>query len=145
MGEETKIEWTNHTFSPWWGCEEVSPGCAKCYARTFAVVDRYDAFWVFMNASGAIGQPNPNPPPGRVLQLQRGWNNFVYSGPSAAVVDALAPLAGKYTQVMRYENATGAWQSYLPGQPRYLNDFAGLLRMNVYWIFMTDAATFTLQ
>lgn len=37
MGEETKIEWTDHTFSPWWGCEEVSPGCARCYARTFAV------------------------------------------------------------------------------------------------------------
>lgn len=37
MGEQTAIEWTDYTFSPWWGCEEVSPGCAKCYARTFAV------------------------------------------------------------------------------------------------------------
>lgn len=36
MGETTKIAWTDHTFNPWWGCEKVSPGCAHCYAETFA-------------------------------------------------------------------------------------------------------------
>lgn len=36
MGEETKIEWTDHTFNPWWGCARVSPGCEHCYAETFA-------------------------------------------------------------------------------------------------------------
>lgn len=36
MGADTKIEWTHHTFNPWWGCEKVSPGCAHCYADTFA-------------------------------------------------------------------------------------------------------------
>jgi protein gp37 len=36
MGEETKIEWTDHTFNPWWGCARVSPGCENCYAETFA-------------------------------------------------------------------------------------------------------------
>lgn len=35
MGTRTSIEWTTHTFNPWWGCVEVSPGCAKCYARDF--------------------------------------------------------------------------------------------------------------
>ena len=33
MGEKTKIPWCDHTFSPWWGCENVSPGCAHCYAE----------------------------------------------------------------------------------------------------------------
>lgn len=37
MGEGTKIEWADHTFNPWWGCVEVSPGCAHCYAKTWAV------------------------------------------------------------------------------------------------------------
>lgn len=36
MSENSKIEWTDHTFSPWWGCVEVSPACDNCYARTWA-------------------------------------------------------------------------------------------------------------
>ena len=34
MGELSGIEWTDHTFNPWIGCEKVSPGCAHCYAET---------------------------------------------------------------------------------------------------------------
>lgn len=36
MGEHSNIEWTEHTFNPWWGCSEVSPGCDHCYARRLA-------------------------------------------------------------------------------------------------------------
>jgi protein gp37 len=36
MGSESKIEWTHHTFNPWWGCVRVSPGCERCYAESFA-------------------------------------------------------------------------------------------------------------
>lgn len=36
MGKASGIQWTNHTFNPWWGCEKVSPGCKHCYAETFA-------------------------------------------------------------------------------------------------------------
>jgi protein gp37 len=32
--ENSKIEWTDHTFNPWIGCTKVSPGCAHCYAET---------------------------------------------------------------------------------------------------------------
>jgi protein gp37 len=34
MGENTNIEWCDHTFNPWIGCTKVSPGCANCYAET---------------------------------------------------------------------------------------------------------------
>ncbi|MBF0251660.1 MAG: phage Gp37/Gp68 family protein [Alphaproteobacteria bacterium] len=34
MGEQTAIEWTDHTFNPWWGCTKVSDGCKNCYALT---------------------------------------------------------------------------------------------------------------
>ena len=34
MGENSKIEWTDHTFNPWIGCQHVSPGCDHCYAET---------------------------------------------------------------------------------------------------------------
>jgi protein gp37 len=33
MAENTKISWTTHTFSPWWGCTKVGPGCDFCYAE----------------------------------------------------------------------------------------------------------------
>lgn len=36
MGETTAIAWTDHTFNPWWGCVNVSPGCDNCYAEAFA-------------------------------------------------------------------------------------------------------------
>lgn len=36
MAENSKIQWTHHTFNPWRGCVEVSPGCAHCYAREMA-------------------------------------------------------------------------------------------------------------
>ena len=32
--ENSKIEWTDHTFNPWIGCQKVSPGCDHCYAET---------------------------------------------------------------------------------------------------------------
>ena len=31
--ENLKIEWTDHTFNPWIGCQHVSPGCDHCYAE----------------------------------------------------------------------------------------------------------------
>ena len=34
MAENTKIEWTDHTFNPWEGCQKVGPGCDHCYAET---------------------------------------------------------------------------------------------------------------
>lgn len=32
MSASTKIEWCDHSASPWEGCTKVSPGCAHCYA-----------------------------------------------------------------------------------------------------------------
>jgi protein gp37 len=36
MAENSKIEWTDHTFNPWRGCTKVSPGCANCYAEALS-------------------------------------------------------------------------------------------------------------
>jgi protein gp37 len=36
MGQDSKIEWTTHSWSPWRGCSKVSPGCAHCYAETLS-------------------------------------------------------------------------------------------------------------
>lgn len=39
MAENTKIQWTTHTWNPWWGCTKVHAGCAFCYA------EKWDARW----------------------------------------------------------------------------------------------------
>ena len=32
MSRETKISWADSTWTPWYGCSKVSPGCDHCYA-----------------------------------------------------------------------------------------------------------------
>ena len=36
MSATSKIEWTDATWNPVTGCTQISPGCAHCYAKTFA-------------------------------------------------------------------------------------------------------------
>jgi protein gp37 len=36
MSDHTTIEWTDATWNPVRGCVKISPGCAHCYAATFA-------------------------------------------------------------------------------------------------------------
>ena len=33
MAENSKIEWTDHTFNAWIGCSKVHEGCTHCYAE----------------------------------------------------------------------------------------------------------------
>lgn len=49
MGENSKIEWTHHTFNPWIGCTKVSPGCDHCYAEGVAAR--------FKMAEWGVGKP----------------------------------------------------------------------------------------
>lgn len=36
MGANSSIQWTTHTWNPWWGCIRVSPACEHCYAEAQA-------------------------------------------------------------------------------------------------------------
>lgn len=36
MSDKSRIEWTEASWNPVTGCTKVSPGCAHCYAETFA-------------------------------------------------------------------------------------------------------------
>lgn len=62
MSENTKIEWCDHSWSPWRGCTKVSPGCANCYADALAT--RFGPTW------GNWGKGKP-----RVLA--KNWGNPV--------------------------------------------------------------------
>jgi protein gp37 len=36
VAKNSRIEWTTHTFNPWWGCVKLSPACKHCYAEAWA-------------------------------------------------------------------------------------------------------------
>ncbi len=44
MARNSPIEWTDHTFNPWWGCTKVSPGCTNCYADRLSTRYGYDVW-----------------------------------------------------------------------------------------------------
>lgn len=41
--QNSRIEWTDHTWNPWIGCQKVSPGCQYCYAETYG--NRFGVQW----------------------------------------------------------------------------------------------------
>lgn len=46
MAENSKIEWTDHTFNPWVGCTKISPACDHCYAESWAKRAGSPELWV---------------------------------------------------------------------------------------------------
>jgi len=117
------------------------------YANDYPVIAQYDAFWVDAPAQN-VATPNPNPQPGRAIELKKGWNNFTYTGKSRSVADALKSVGGKWEQVLLFDNATGQWLSHMPvgpGHPRLLNDFGGLFTLKVYWVLMSEDATLVME
>lgn len=117
---------------------------APAYTSDITTLNQYDAYWVDGPPTN-VASINPNPAPGRAIQLHAGWNNFTYTGTARSVADALSSIAGKYQQVLQYDNTTGTWLSYLPGQPRYLNDFGGLFTLKVYWVLVSDDLTLVMN
>lgn len=66
MAENSKIEWTHHTFNPWIGCTKVGPGCDHCYAETLATA-RLGVVW------GNEGERRRTAP--STWKQPRRWNN----------------------------------------------------------------------
>ena len=46
MAKNSKIEWTTHTFNPWWGCVKVSSACKHCYAEAFSTRLGHDVWGI---------------------------------------------------------------------------------------------------
>lgn len=45
MAENSKIEWTDHTFNPFIGCTKISPGCDNCYAEHLMDKRMHKVIW----------------------------------------------------------------------------------------------------
>jgi protein gp37 len=92
MAENSKIEWTDHTFNPWIGCTKVSPACDNCYAE--AMMDKR-----YGRARWGAGQPRVRTSASNWRHPYR-WNNtapldkprpFVFCASLADVFDNEVP------------------------------------------------------
>lgn len=59
MGQDSKIQWTHHTFNPWSGCTKVSDGCKFCYAEKNYSVKMRGVKW--------------GPQGNRIIKADSGW------------------------------------------------------------------------
>ncbi|WP_175787473.1 phage Gp37/Gp68 family protein [Burkholderia anthina] len=69
MSENSKIEWTDHTFNGWEGCQKVGPGCDHCYAET-----RNARFGSGTAVNWGPGAPRRRTSPSNWLKPRR-WND----------------------------------------------------------------------
>lgn len=93
MAENSKIEWTDHTFNPWIGCTKVSTGCANCYAEAQNEYRRWNGGTWGVGASRRVtSEANWRQPKqwNRAAQ-QKGQRYRVFSASLADVFDSEAP------------------------------------------------------
>ena len=75
MGKNSHIEWTHHTFNPWWGCSKVSPACTHCYAET--LTNRFGgAIWGVKGKRRFFGDAHWNEPTTWNKEAQRKKTRF---------------------------------------------------------------------
>ena len=117
MGEQTKIEWCDHTWNPWRGCTKVSAGCDHCYAETLA-----------KRNPAALGEWGPEGR--RAIGSEEYWR-LPYRW------DADARLAGRKASVFCL--SLGDW---LEDRPELVAHLVGLLEVihrteNLVWLLLT--------
>lgn len=120
MSTNSKIEWTDATWNPVRGCTKISPGCAHCYAETFA--ERF---------RGVPGHPYEQ---GFDLRLvpEKLSEPLTWSKPQMVFVNSMSDLFHKdvpdeYIVLVAQVMATANWHTYqvLTKRSERLRDLLG--------------------
>ncbi|MCX7314024.1 MAG: DUF5131 family protein [Alphaproteobacteria bacterium] len=93
MAQETKIAWTDHTFNPWIGCQEMDDECDGCYARVL------NSRWKWNGGTWGPHAPRTRTSEGYWRQpihwakwaVARGESSRVFSASLADIFDNQAP------------------------------------------------------
>ncbi len=91
MGETTAIDWTDHTFNPWWGCTVVNEDCYNCYAMNTSKRYGFD-LWGPGKAKRTFGDKHWNEPVKWNRQAEKdGRPHRVFCASMADVFDVDGP------------------------------------------------------
>lgn len=85
----SKIEWCDHTFNPWIGCNAISPGCANCYAAAWA--KRYGRDFAERTLTKTWAQPKLWNAQAEAFHAQHGRRQRVFCASLADVFDNEVP------------------------------------------------------
>jgi protein gp37 len=120
MAENSPIEWTNHTWSPWEGCTKVSPGCDHCYAEG---MNR----WLRKGANWGPGAPR------REYSDQHWAKPLKWDAQAKALVEVLGP--GEPVKV--FPSVCDPFDNAAPedGRPRFAHLILGTPHLT--WLLLT--------
>ncbi len=114
-------------------------------ANTLLTLDEATPFWIKMCEPATLQLPGLLPIYTE-QPLFAGWNLISYpASEPRAVADALSSIAGKYTQVLRYEpGEPTAWKRYNTGIPPWANSLTQITPGWGYWVYVTENCTLTI-
>lgn len=94
MSENTKIEWCDHTYNHWIGCNAISPGCANCYAADWA--KRYGRDFATRTRTKTSGDPVKWNNQHEAFFAQHGRRQRVFCSSLSDVFDNAVPAQWRY-------------------------------------------------
>jgi len=99
---------------------------------------------IFDNYEGELGFFGRPPPSRYDIPLGSGWNliSLPLIPDSANIEDILADIMNDVDSVWAYDNATGSWASYAPGEP---SDLTEMTCDKGYWVEVNDPCTLTVD
>ncbi len=79
------------------------------------------------------------------VQLQPGLTEFVYTGETAPVTEALTSIDGLYSVVFHWDSPVQQWRTFRPPPAlAILSDFTTLEKGNIYWIGVQQSLRLTI-
>lgn len=88
-----------------------------------------------VTATGAVAGSGHD---ANAAQLLAGWNNISYLGAAKPPAEALAPIAGQYSAVYRWDPASQSYQLYAPGVPGFANTLSEIKPGDAIWVNYTQ-------
>jgi len=116
---------------------------APSFLNNLNNLDEKMGFWIYMSSSATLSVSGASPGTTSIA-LRQGPNMVGYPGRSARpVTEAMASIAGRYSKIFTYVN--GVWRKYIVGAPSFVNDLTHLEPGRGYWIYTTEACTWTIN
>lgn len=125
MAQNSSIEWTDHTFNPWWGCSKVSPACQHCYAEAWAKRVGQNV-WGSQSSRRFFGEPHWREPSRWNAEAERSRvRRRVFCASMADVFESRSDLKSERERLWELIEAT-SWLDWLllTKRPQSIRRFA---------------------